>query len=409
MMKIIGPFSQILPMRNLPLRGAIKDESLEVINNGGVVVDNQKILDVGSFESLKNNYPNASIEEVESNTVAFPGMIDAHTHICYGGTRAQDFAARNNGKTYLEIAAEGGGIWSTVTNTRKASQEQLSHSMKERLDYLLSNGVTTVEVKSGYGLSIEDELKMLRVINKANKENSLDIVSTCLAAHMLPKDFDGSSEEYLEFIIQKIVPEIKKEKLTNRFDIFIEKSAFKTEESLKYLRQLKELGFDITVHGDQFTTGGSKVAVELGAKSVDHLEVSGDNEIEMIAKSNTIATALPGASIGLGVSYTPVRKLLDAGACVAIASDWNPGSAPNGNLLTQASILSCYEKISAAEVWSGITFRAAAALGLKNVGVLDKGKKADIQTYPTNDFREILYHQGRMKPNAIWKKGERVY
>jgi imidazolonepropionase len=201
---------------------------------------------------------------------------------------------------------------------------------------------------------------------------------------------------------------LQAENLCTRIDAFVEKSAFSPEEILPYLKKAQQMGFDLTIHADQFSCGGSQVAVTLGARSADHLEASGEVEIQALAQSSTVAVALPGASIGLGMAFTPARKLLDQGAILAIASDWNPGSAPMGDLLTQASILATFEKLSTAEVLAGITFRAAAALGLTDRGKLTIGQLADFILFPTADYREILYQQGKMKPVGVWKKGENV-
>ena len=225
---------------------------------------------------------------------------------------------------------------------------------------------------------------------------------------MKPRDFLGSNSEYLELIIQELFPVMKKEKLTNRIDAFIEKSAFSPEEIKPFFQRAKEIGFYLTVHADQFSVGGSIVAVEFEARSADHLEASGDSEIQALAKSTTNAVALPGASLGLGCAFTPARKLLDQGGALAIASDWNPGSAPMGDLLAQASILATFEKLSTAEVLAGITFRAAAALGLSDRGKLSPGQQADFILFPTSDYREILYHQGKMKPVEVWRSGSQV-
>ncbi len=407
MKKLIGPFAQILTFRNLPLRGALKDEQLEIVECGGILVEDGKIEQVGSFEELRKANPNAVIDEIEDDQVALPGFIDAHTHICFGGSRARDFAARNNGKKYQEIAKAGGGIWDTVTKTREASQQELTNSMTARMDTLAKNGVTTVEVKSGYGLSVEEELKILRVIREAGDQHSMDVVATCLAAHIVPREFDNA-EDYLEVILQELVPKIQSEQLAQRFDVFVEDNAFNAHVSRDYLFKLKALGFDLTVHGDQFTTGGSQVAIDVGAVSVDHLEASTDKEIQALAQSNVIPTALPGASIGLGCAFAPARKLLDAGCSLVIASDWNPGSGPHGYLLAQAAILSTFEKLSAAEVFAGMTFRAANALRLADRGRLEAGKVADLVAFPTSDFREILYHQGELRAIGTWKGGKKV-
>lgn len=406
-LKLIGPISQVLTLDHLPVNGALIDDQLEIIEQAGILIEGEKILQVGKWESLRKQFPEAEIFELKGDIVVLPGMVDCHTHICFGGSRAKDFAMRNAGKTYLEIAQAGGGIWDTVTQTRKLSPSELAKITANHANRHLSEGVTTFEVKSGYGLSVEEELKMLRAIQEANRSTSADLVSTCLAAHMKPRDFSGSNSEYLEMISAALFPILKKEKLTNRIDAFVEKSAFSPEEITPYFQHAKEGGFDLTVHADQFSVGGSKVAVEFGARSADHLEASGDEEIKLLAQSNTIAVALPGASIGLGCAFTPARKILDQGAALAIASDWNPGSAPMGDLLAQASILATFEKLSTAEVLAGITFRAAAALGLNDRGKLSTGQLADFILFPTSDYREILYQQGKMKPVEVWKKGSK--
>lgn len=405
MLTLIGPFRQLLPLTNLPARGPIRDAQLEVIEEGGILVQEGKVLQTGLFSRLRVTHPDAKVEKIEGDMVALPGLVDAHTHICYGGSRAMDFAARNAGVSYLEIAKAGGGIWSTVQHTRDATAEELTQLTLNRLDYLLQQGITTVEVKSGYGLSVAEELKQLRVIRAAGDHHRVDVIPTCLAAHMLPRDFAGTADEYLQMIRQELVPRIQEENLAQRFDIFIEQSAFTNEQALQYLRALKTAGFTLTAHGDQFTVGGSEVAVAAGALSVDHLEVSGTEEIARLAASNTIPVVLPGATMGLGCPWAPARRLLDAGCALAIASDWNPGSAPQGNLLVQAALLAAFEKLSTAEVFAGITQRAARALGQGDRGMLAPDYLADIVAFPTNDYREILYQQGRMSAGRVWKKG----
>ncbi|MHA6728199.1 imidazolonepropionase [Chryseobacterium sp. A301] len=409
-MKLIGPFKQIITLRGLPLRGAIADQSLEVLSDAGLLIDNGVIKKLGDFELLKKEA--SSVEQVQGDKILLPGLVDCHTHICFSGNRANDFAMRNAGRTYLEIAQSGGGIWSSVKHTREADENELLESMLERIEYLQSIGVTTIEIKSGYGLDLEHELKMLRVIQKARSRTSLTLIPTCLAAHMKPKDYEEDNhhgKSYLAYILEEILPIVRKEDLARRVDIFIEKSAFQPEESLEYLEKAKALGFELTVHADQFTPGSSQIAVQVGAKSADHLEASSQQDIEVLAKSNTVAVALPGASLGLGEPFTPARKLLDEGAILAIGSDWNPGSAPMGNLLTQASILATYEKLSTAEVLAGITFRAAHALGLEDRGLLEEGKRADFILFDTDNYQNILYRQGTLSPSATFVNGELQY
>lgn len=404
-MKLIGPFSQILPLTGLGLKGPISDSELKIISNGAVVIEEDYIVEIGDFNELIKKYASAFLEEITEPMVLLPGFIDCHTHICYAGNRAADYALHIAGKSYLEIAQSGGGIWDTVTQTRSASETELLQLICERANHHLQNGVTTLEVKSGYGLNLADEIKQLRAIKYANDQIKTDLISTCLAAHMKPKDYDGSSTSYLQFVKDELWPILKKENLTERLDIFIESSAFSKEEALSYLNDAKESNFKFTVHADQFTCGGSEVAVICGALSADHLEVSSAKEIELLANSNTVAVALPGASLGLGLNYSPARKLLDAGACLAIASDWNPGSAPMGNLTIQAALIGASEKLSNAETFAALTFRAAKALEITDRGTLSPNFLADLQAYPTKDFRAILYHQGSLKPSKVWKKG----
>ena len=407
-MKLIGPFKQIITLDHLDLRGKLSDEQLIIIENGGILIKDEKIEAVGDFEDLKAQNPSVFVEAIDSEQIVLPAFVDCHTHICFGGNRANDFAMRNAGKSYLEIAEAGGGIWSSVQHTRNASEEDLLNLLLERINKLLSLGITTIEIKSGYGLNVESELKMLRVIKKAQALTKATLVPTCLSAHLKPRDFEGSSEVYLEYILNDILPIVKAEDLAHRVDIFIEKSAFLPDESKAFLLKAKEMGFKITVHADQFTPGSSRIAVEVGALSADHLEATSADDIQFLASSDTVAVALPGASVGLGEPFTPARKILDANGILAIASDWNPGSAPMGNLITQASILATFQKLSTAEVLAGLTFRAVKALDLCDRGILAKGKKADFVVFPTDNFQNIMYQQGELRPSKVFVNGEMI-
>ncbi len=406
--KLIGPFRQMLTMDHLSLRGSLGGK-MEILREAGILVSHGTIIRTGPFAQLsKEAGRSVTVEETEKDLTVLPGLIDAHTHICFAGLRAADYAQRLEGVSYLQIASEGGGIRRTVSETRKASFETLLKNTEKRAVRLTKLGITTAEVKSGYGLNLEDELKMLRVINKANENLPIDLLPTCLAAHMKPDDFKGDPTAYLEWIIERLLPLVLKEQLAKRVDIFVEKEAFGEKEAVGFLQKAKAMGFDITVHADQFTTGGSRTAIATGACSADHLEASGDEEIRALAASKVSAVVLPGASLGLGSAFAPARKLLDAGASLTIASDWNPGSAPMGDLLTQAAILGAYEKLSMAEIIAGITFRAAHALRLRNRGILKPGLIADLTAFPVADYREILYHQGQIKPVAVWKNGQLI-
>ncbi len=271
----------------------------------------------------------------------------------------------------------------------------------------LNQGTTTIEVKSGYGLDVSSELKMLNCIREANTQSGADLVPTCLA-HIKPKDFNGSALQFLELLVAELLPAVKENHLAGRVDIYVDVEAFNRDDARYFLTEAKEMGFELAVHADQFTPGGVSLAVELGALSADHLEASTEKDIKLIANSSVIPVVLPGASIGLGAAFAPARRLLDAGASLAIASDWNPGSAPMGNLLMQAALLGVYEKLTMAETLSAITFRAAMALGLTDRGALIPGMLADLIAFPCSDYREILYNQGGMMPVMYLEKGRRV-
>ena len=400
----LGPISQVVTLRGLPNKGAIRDEELEVIADAGIVVEDGVIARIGSFAELKNA---GTLVELNEPCVVMPGFVDAHTHLCFAGSRAHDYSLRISGVSYEEILKHGGGIYDTVDKTRQCPQAELLNLTLRRLDRHLAEGVTTCEIKSGYGLSVESELKMLYVIREAGKIHPCSLVPTCLAAHVPAKEFNDPSE-YLRYLAAELLTVIRHESLASRVDIFVEPTAFPVPLAEGYLRQARELGFDITVHADQFTSGGGMLAVKMNALSADHLESSEDASITALSKSNTTATVLPGASLGLGMNFAPARKLLDRGCSVAIASDWNPGSAPMGDLLMQAALISAFEKLSNAETIAGITFRAARALGLHDRGILAPGMRADLVAFPVFDYREILYNQGKLKPHRTWVGGKEI-
>lgn len=409
--RLIGPITQLITLSGLPDKGAIQDEAIQPIANAAILLKGSQVFKTGTYEELKAEAAKIGAVHVplDQEYVCLPGFVDAHTHICFAGSRANDYAMRNAGKTYLEISKAGGGIWDTVQQTRKADLEELVALTTARVDRHLSEGVTTIEVKSGYGLDLENELKMLRAIQQVNAAVPADLIATCLAAHTLPRDIDGSKADYLLEMSNELFPVLLSEKLCRRIDAFVEEGAFSAEDIRPYFKKAKEAGFQITVHADQFSSGGSGVAVEFEAVSADHLEASTEADVERLANSEVIAVALPGASIGLGCGFTPARKLLDAGVSLAIASDWNPGTAPMGDLLCQAALLGTFEKLSNAEVLSGITFRGAHALNLYDRGRLAAGFLADFNLFAVGDYKEILYQQGKLKPAEVWKNGKQIH
>jgi len=408
--RITGPFRQLLTMDRLPLKGVLKDIQLEVVAEAGIVHSGGEILEIGLFHDLCNKYnsSNAEVQFIDSDLVALPGLVDPHTHLCWAGSRENDYALRLEGISYPEIAKRGGGIWDTVTKTRNASDEELRILLASRVSRQSKAGITTCEVKSGYDLDLAGELRLLEIIRTVHQENPIDLVATCLAAHIRPHDFEGTSGEYLRFLTERLLPVVLKEKLSHRVDIFVEKDAFGVREARNYLNKAKKMGFELVIHGEQFTSGGVSLAVEVGAQSVDHLEMIGAKDITKLAGSEVVAIVLPGASLGLGCQFAPARKLLDAGCCLAVGSDWNPGSAPMGDLLLQTAILGTFEKLNNAEQLSAITFRAAHALNLHDRGILRKGKLADFIGFPCNNYKEITYQQGMLKPAGVWKRGNLV-
>ncbi len=398
-MKLIGPITQLLTMNRLPLNGPIQDSSLEIIADAGILW-NSTIVKVGAFNDLRSEAN--EIIEIERPSVVLPGFIDTHTHLCFSGNRAHDYALRVGGLTYLEIAEMGEGILSTVASTRAASEESLTVQMLKRLDRQLSMGITTCEVKSGYGLSVQEELKMLRAIKAAT--HPIDVIPTCLAAHIKPPEA-LSSKDYLSELTVNLFPQLQR--LCKRIDIFVEKGAFSPEDALPYLLSAKKQRFEVVIHANQFTPGGAKLAADIGAVSADHLEHITNEECSLLKENNVSAIVLPGACIGLGLPYPPARRMLDNGLSLVIASDWNPGSAPMGHLLAQAAILGAAEKLTLAETLAALTSRAAHALRLSDRGIISKGRKADFAIFPAVDWKEILYYQGSLTPYEVYCGGIR--
>jgi imidazolonepropionase len=407
--KLLGPFSEIVTMEHLPLRGAIEDRRMEILRDGAVLMEGERIVRVlqsAEFDAIRRGQGHAGpvpeIVELEEETVLFPGLVDAHTHMCFAGSRSEEYARRLSGESYLDIARQGGGIMSTVHSTRAASEDELVSSLSSRAAQHLADGVTTCEVKSGYGLDPKEEVKMLHAIGRVN---ALDVprpqlVPTCLAAHVLPPEFHDP-QAYLGVVLRDLLPLVWREGLAGRVDIYVDKGAFSPELALPFLNGAKALGFAITVHADQFSLGGSKLAAQVGAVSADHLERSGDEELDLLHAAGVIATVLPGSSLGLGLPFARAREMLDQGLCLVIASDWNPGSAPMGDLLTQAALLGAQQRLSMAETWAGITFRAAQALGLEDRGRISEGARADLVGFPCSGHKEVLYRQGALRPNLV--------
>ncbi len=367
---------------------------------------------------IKDFIPNltAAKTEVDStinaqNCIILPGLVECHTHAAYAGSRSNEFLMRLKGATYEEIAKAGGGITSTMKAVRNSSFEELVKLLKPRIDHFVSQGVTTLEIKSGYGLSFYDEIKLLQVINHFKVHSSIDIVPTFLGAHSYPPEYKNDHGQYLKLIIEELLPYVIKNKLAEHVDAFCEKTAFSAEDVDLIFTKAKKLGYKLRLHTEQFNiVGGLDVALKHKAISVDHLEVIDDDDIPKLAKSNTAAVLLPGVSFFLDCPFAPARKLIENNAIVALATDYNPGSShiPNLQLIMQLAALNY--KMSAEEIISAVTINSAYAMGLQeNIGSLEIGKQADFAILEAKYISEIIYNIGINLNKYTIKKGKIVY
>lgn len=342
--------------------------------------------------------------------VVTPGLVDCHTHLVHAGSRQHEYQLRSEGKSYLEIAKAGGGILSTVQATRAAPFEQLYLEAAHRVGEAMIYGTTTIEIKSGYGLDVATELKMLEVIQQFKKEIPINIVSTFLGGHTIPKEYQGKRNDYVALVIREMLPAVAKLGGVDFCDIFVEASAFSAEEARQILSAAKKIGLKTKFHVDQLTAGkGAELAAELGAISADHLEQISEEGIRALKNSGTVAVLLPGASFFLGVKPAPARKLLDVGIPVAIATDYNPGTNPCLNLMLTATFGIGLLKMTAEEVWRAITINAAKALGLeKKVGSIAVGKQADLVLWDAPDEIYPLYRYSKDCVAHVFAKGQKV-
>ncbi len=396
-----------------PLRGNSM-RSLGIIEDAGLIIAGDKILEYGTTESIraKTRVDEATQTIDATGKIVTPGLIDCHTHAVFASSRENEYIKRIEGATYMEIAAEGGGINSTVRAVRAASKEELVTNGKKHLDQMLKLGTTTVEIKSGYGLDLENELKMLEAIKDLGKTHEIDIVSTFLGAHEIPPEYKGQKDVYLKLLIETMLPAVKDKGLSNFCDVFCEAGVFSVEDSRKLLTKATNLGFNIRLHADEFKPiGGTELAVELGATSADHLLAISDTGIEAIAHSDTIATMLPGTSLFLDTgSYAPARKIIDAGGAVAIGSDFNPGSSPSLSLPLMLALSCIKMKMYPAETITATTLNAATVLKIDEThGSITPGKYADIVIWNLDNYKKIPYFYGNPVIDTVFKKGRVVY
>ena len=383
---------------------------LAIIRDGGMRISDGKIDSVGTSDEIKKNAADAEIVDA-GGQVILPGFVDAHAHPVFAGDRLDDFERRTRGETYEQIAAAGGGIWSTVEKTRAASEIDLFEQAKKHASWFLKCGTTTVEAKSGYGLTVNDELKILRVIRRLNDETPLEFVPTFLGAHAIPREDRQSPQRYVDLVINEMLPRVAKEELAEFCDVFCEQGYFDIDQSREILTAAKKFGLKLRIHADQLSnSGGAKLAGELKATTADHLEKTEDQGIAAMKSGGVQPVLLPGSVYALGSTcYPRAREMIEAGLAVVIATDFNPGSSPSPSMLMMLSLACRQMKMSPAEAISASTINAAHSLGRGDkIGSLEPGKFANFSIFDCKDYRELAYWFGFSQADSIYVRGERV-
>lgn len=378
---------------------------LPVISNAFISVSSGVILDFGSMEKMPAY---SAKEEIDaSERFVFPGFVDSHTHLVFAASREEEFVMKIKGATYADIAAKGGGILNSAKKLQNTSEDELLERSLKRAHEIIRTGTGAVEIKSGYGLTVKDELKMLRVAKRIGKETPLTVKTTFLGAHAVPAD--TKKENYIQLILQEMIPAVAEEKLADYIDVFCEQGFFSVDETEKIIEEGKRFGMKPRIHANQLNrSGGVQVGVKTGALSVDHLENIGEDEIEALKNSNTMPTALPGAAFFLGLSFPPARQILQAGLPLAIASDFNPGSAPSGNMPLMIALACIKMKMTPEEAINAATINTAYAIELqKTHGTITKGKVANLfVTKPMPSIAFLPYAFGSNLVDKVVLKGK---
>jgi imidazolonepropionase len=394
--------------------GARRGDALSnvgLVEDGAVAIADGRVEAVGKKAELRDRFPDAPRVDL-SGCVLSPGLIDSHTHAVFGAWRLDEYELRCAGVPYMEIAKRGGGINASVADLRRRSEEELVQLARGRLRRMLEHGTTTAEVKSGYGLTLEDELKMLRAIRTLSDEDWIDIVPTFLGAHSIPSEYKERRAEYVELVAQQMMPAVAESRLAIFCDVFMEPGVFTPGETRRILESAVGHGLVPRIHADEFeSSGGAELACEFGAASADHLGAVSDSGIAALADSGTVATLLPGTLLFLGKEgYPPARKLIDRGVAVALATDFNPGSSPTVNLQVVMSLACSRLSMSPAEAFVAATANGAAALRLSDgSGTLEVGAPADIAAFGVPDYRLVPYLYGTNHCVAVWKRGRRIH
>lgn len=385
---------------------------LSIVPDGGMLVSDGAILATGPSDIIEKQISDDTEVVDATGRVVLPGFVDAHAHPVFAGNRLDEFEMRARGATYEDIAAGGGGIRSTVRKTRAATEDQLLAQAIKHADWFLRCGTTTVEAKSGYGLSVEDEMKILRVVRRLNKETVIEFVPTFLGAHAIPEDFQSAPDRYVRLVIDEMIPRIADERLAEFCDIFCERGYFDVETSRKILNTASERGLGIRMHADQLTNGGgAELAAELGAVTADHLEQTEAPGITAMKRAGVQPVLLPGSVYALGKTrYPRAREMIEAGLAVVIATDFNPGSSPTPSMQMVLSFAATQMKMTPAEGVTAATINAAYSLRRGDlIGSLEPGKRANFVLFDCEDYRELAYYFGVPQTHSVYVRGQRVY
>lgn len=413
---LIHSASQLLTLSGGPQRGG-KLGSLGIIENGAVVVRDEKILAAGTTAELRSAFPDEPTLDA-GGCVLMPGFVDPHTHLIWAGDRANEFEMKMGGMAYLDILAQGGGIISTVKATRTASMEMLIAQTRPRLLRMFAHGTTTAEAKTGYGLQTSTELRLLKALITLDDESPLDLAITFLGAHAIAPEFKDNPQGYTDEVVRTMLPMLKEwwethaPRLTLPFvDVFCETKAFDLDQSRQILERARALGFPLKIHADEFDNlGGASLAVELGAASADHLVRTSDADIAALGRSDTVAVALPCTPFGLAEKdYTPARKLIEADAMLALATDCNPGTSWNESMQFAIALACRYMKLTPAQAIAAATINSAHAIRRADtIGSIEPGKQADMLILSVPDYRQLGYRYGTNLVKQVIKRG-RVY